>query len=176
MTHPRFFGYGSLVHLLTHRYPDPAPARVTGWARRWVATGDSAHAVLTAVPFEGGVLDGATARVPRADFVALDAREALYDRLTTQSSEGEVTIYSVPEARQETGPRPPILLSYLDVVAEGYVRLWGEAAWPRFVATTQNWRGSLEDDRHDPAYPRAQVISTRARTLVDETVVHHIQG
>ena len=80
MADPYFFGYGSLVNLATHDFPDPRPARLKGWRRAWRHTDLRPVAFLTAVPDTESEIEGMIAHVPRNDWAALDEREWAYDR------------------------------------------------------------------------------------------------
>ena len=175
MSDPFFFGYGSLVNRLTHGYGEAYAARVTGWRRIWRHTHLRDTAFLSVEPAPGITIEGLIAAVPGGDWRALDDRETGYDRLPL--SEGlahaatrPVTahIYSVPTTRTATAGAPqPILLSYLDVVVQGYLREFGEAGAERFFETTQGWEAPVLDDRAAPRYPRAQTLTARERGLVD---------
>ena len=81
MSDPYFFGYGSLVNTKTHVYQDARPAKLSGWRRVWKRTNARDMAFLTIVPSDRTELLGLIAKVPNADWVALDAREEGYDRL-----------------------------------------------------------------------------------------------
>ena len=67
MSHPRFFGYGSLVNHATHEYPAVRPLRVKGWARAWRHTGLREVAFVTAVRDTQSEIEGLSADVPNAD-------------------------------------------------------------------------------------------------------------
>lgn len=170
----RFFGYGSLVNRRTHDYAPAHPARVTGWRRVWRAT-DRRQLAFLSVESAGGVtLDGLVAEVPGGDWAALDRREAAYERrkLAPGTIEapagGDVVIYVVPY-----DPAPlalcehPILLSYLDVVVQGFLEEFGPEGVARFFATTAGWEVPLLDDRVAPRYPRAQRTEGEAQALTD---------
>ena len=172
---PFFFGYGSLVNRRTHGYAEAYAARVTGWRRVWRHTDLRDTAFLSVEPAPGVELEGLIAAVPGGDWRALDERETGYDRLPlaeglAHSATRRVSahIYSVP-VRRSAGPgqRRPILLSYLDVVVQGYLREFGEAGAERFFATTQGWDTPILDDRSTPHYPRAQPLTARERGFVD---------
>ena len=49
MTHPYFFGYGSLVNAATHRYAPTERLRIQGWRRTWQQAIDHPVALLSAV-------------------------------------------------------------------------------------------------------------------------------
>ena len=162
MSNPYFFGYGSLVNVATHDYRDPQPARLKGWRRAWVHTDLREVAFLSAVPSEGSEIDGLIAAVPGADWEALDAREYAYDRLPSNGAVShsiaaapEISVYAVPQSAQAPGSdRHPVLLSYLDVVVQGYEQVFGEAGVAAFFATTDGWEAPILNDRATPIYPR----------------------
>lgn len=118
------------------------------------------------------------APVPDGDWAALDQREYAYDRhdaahqvdheAPLQSGGGRIAIYAIaPDRMTEPTPEHPILLSYLDVVIQGYLRHFGEEGVARFVETTDGWEAPVLNDRHAPQYPRAQRLSERETDLVD---------
>ena len=168
------FGYGSLVNRLTHGHASAHPARVSGWRREWRATGRRRLAFLSVRPDPGGVIEGLVAEVPGGDWAALDRRESGYGRLrlapeqiAAQVAEG-VAVYVIPP---EPVPRDlrehPILLSYLDVVVQGFLAEFGAGGLARFFETTDGWQAPVLDDRARPLYPRAQRLTEAARGLVD---------
>ncbi|WP_308442970.1 MULTISPECIES: gamma-glutamylcyclotransferase family protein [Jannaschia] len=160
-----FFGYGSLVNLSTHAYPGARVATVTGWGRAWRHTMGHDIAFLTAVRRPNAAIDGIVADVPGRDWAALDARETGY--LREALPEGPA-IYHIPEGHHPAPEQPrPILLSYLDVVVQGYLQQFGEAGVSRFFETTEGWDAPIQDDRAAPLYPRAQVLSRDETALVD---------
>ena len=175
MTTPFFFGYGSLVNQRTHANRPAHLARARGWHRAWVAVEAHPLAVLTAVRAPEAEIEGLIAAVPGADWAALDAREAAYDRIeaTEEILHGvdamqSIAIYSVPETRRSLPhPEKPILLSYLDVVLQGYLEMFGEDGALRFFETTENWDVPIRDDRAAPVYPRAQTLSGDEQAWID---------
>lgn len=176
MADPYFFGYGSLVNLATHDFPDPRPARLKGWRRAWRHTDLRKVAFLTAVPDPVCEIDGMIAHVPRNDWTALDQREWAYDRvLATQavthplSQEVEIAVYAVPDERhRQPSEQHPILLSYVDVVLQGYLRAFGTDGADRFIATTDGWETPILDDRAEPRYPRHQQLNPDETAFVDD--------
>lgn len=84
---------------------------------------------------------------------------------------GRVHLY---RARAEhVGPptlRHPVLLSYLDVVVQGYRRWFGEDGVAAFFASTDGWDAPILNDRAAPRYPRHQPLSKDDREMVD----HHL--
>ena len=173
MNDPHFFGYGSLVNRRTHVYTPAHPATLTGWRREWRATGLRPAAFLTARPVEGSEIDGLIAPVPAGDWAALDSREAGYDRLDAprvvhQLDPGlMIAVYSIPP-RPDDLDTASILLSYLDVVVQGFLTEFGSDGVTRFFETTDNWQLPVADDRHAPLYPRAQTLDDAERTLTDD--------
>ncbi|MEO1639778.1 MAG: gamma-glutamylcyclotransferase family protein [Pseudomonadota bacterium] len=174
MTDPAFFGYGSLVNLATHSYANPRPATLQGWRRIWRGTHLRKVAYLSVHPVAGHALDGIVAHVPGADWAALDAREAAYQRHAVRShlhperADMDTAVYQVHPDHLATPGDHPILLSYLDTVVQGYLEVFGEPGVSQFFATTDGWDAPLLDDRDDPIYPRAQRLSAAERALVDD--------
>lgn len=181
MTRDFFFGYGSLVNRATHDYPEAHPATVKGWRRVWRHTSLRPVAYLSAEPAEGAEIEGLVAAVPGSDWAALDLREHAYDRHTLPghgvahpiAREIDVQIYAVPP-RVAAAPtvRHPILLSYIDVVVQGFSCEFGEEGVGRFFDTTAGWEAPILDDRTAPRYPRTQKLSAAETELVD----HHLNA
>lgn len=178
MADPYFFGYGSLVNTATHDFPDPQPAQIQGWRRAWRHTDLRPVAFLTAIPDRQSRIDGMIAHVPHGDWEALDQREWAYDRLPASQSVAhavnrplDIAIYAVPEDRH-TRPNDqfPILLSYLDVVVQGYHRVFGVDGVDRFFATTDGWDAPILNDRAAPRYPRHQMLTQSETAMVDERI------
>lgn len=175
MTTHFFFGYGSLVNQRTHGNRPAHVATARGWHRAWVAVDAHPLAVLTAVRAPGAEIDGLIAGVPGADWELLDQREREYERLLATHEidhaadmPESIAIYSVPEPRRAPPhPEKPILLSYLDVVLQGYLDVFGEAGARRFFDTTEGWDAPILNDREAPRYPRAQRLSAQEIDWID---------
>lgn len=173
-----FFGYGSLVNRDTHSYGRAHPARLTGWRRAWRHTPLRPVAFLTAEPDSTSVIEGLIAAVPGADWAALDLREAAHTRQTVcdhvehvLSPRPSVSVYTIPaEGNHAPSLQHPILLSYLDVVVQGYLREYGAEGVARFFATTAGWDAPLLNDRASPIYPRHQRLAPAERALVDDAL------
>lgn len=171
-----FFGYGSLVNRGTHDFADAVPAQLTGWRRIWRHTTLRPVAFLTVVPDARAEIDGLIAPVPGAHWPALDLREAAYLRAPAAHQvrhplphSPEIAVYTIPEGHHGTPTRAhPILLSYIDVVVQGYLREFGEAGVARFFATTDGWDAPILDDRSAPRYPRHQPVTEAERALADD--------
>ncbi len=183
MTSPHFFGYGSLVNAATHIYPDTVPATLTGWRRMWRHTAIRDVAFLTVVPDPDCQIDGLLAKVPNNDWAALDAREYCYFRSAVPAADlshnadrpMDVQIYQT-NTDKDAPPsvKHPILLSYLDVVVQGYLQVFGEDGAKRFFDTTSGWTAPILDDRAAPQYPRHQTLSTAERRFVDAQLAAHV--
>ncbi len=177
MSDPFFFGYGSLVNRNTHSYPRAARATVKGWAREWKKSRLRKVVFLTAVEAPGVEIDGLIAAVPGADWVALDERERAYERLPVSEithEHSERTPVEIYRARadhiEEVNEGHVMLLSYLDVVIQGYLREFGEAGVERFLATTGGWEVPVCDDRQHPVYPRNQELSLAEMARTDSAI------
>ncbi|WP_170427092.1 gamma-glutamylcyclotransferase family protein [Ruegeria arenilitoris] len=176
MADPYFFGYGSLVNLSTHDFPDPRPALLKGWRRAWRHTDLRPVAFLTAVPDAASEIEGMIAHVPKNDWVALDEREWAYDRVPATQSithplkhEVEIAVYAVPHDKHNApSNHHPLLLSYIDVVVQGYLRAFGEEGADRFFETTDGWDAPILNDRAEPRYPRHQQLKPTETEFVDD--------
>ena len=171
MDNQYFFGYGSLVNRTTHDYQNCALATVSGWRRAWVSTDERPFAYLSVIRDDAAQTKGLIAQVPGGDWAALDEREAAYDRIDatqrtkhTHPNVNHVAIYSVPNAGTK---KLPILLSYLDVVLQGYLAEFGEVGPKDFIDTTTGWDTPILDDRATPHYPRHRTLSSDERSMVD---------
>lgn len=178
MLDPFFFGYGSLVNRATHAYTTAHRARVKGWRRAWRYTSFREGPFLTAVPCPLSEIEGLVAQVPGGDWRALDAREVGYRRLPVKpglipenDAPTEAQIYTVPaEDAVDPSEKQPILLSYIDVVFQGYLREFGTEGLARFIATTDGWDAPILDDRAAPRYPRHQRLDDDERQLFDASL------
>ncbi|MEQ9694327.1 gamma-glutamylcyclotransferase family protein [Shimia sp. SDUM112013] len=176
MSTPYFFGYGSLVNRNTHDYTDIHPARLRGWRRVWRHTDLRPVAYLTVVPDNSAAIDGLIAHVPGDDWAALDGREHAYDRERVchavthpKPDPVNISVYTVPHGKHGAPTvEHPVLLSYIDVVAQGYLREFGEAGVAHFFNTTAGWTAPVLDDRAAPVYPRHQSLSADETQMVDD--------
>ena len=60
-----------------------------------------------------------------------------------------------------------MLLSYIDVVVQGYLAEYGPDGAERFFETTGGWDVPILNDRAAPLYPRHTMLSGSERTFVD---------
>lgn len=171
-----FFGYGSLVNRGTHRYADAHPAQLSGWRRAWRRTTLREVSYLTIVPDPSSQIDGLVAGVPGGDWAALDERERAYARVPARhqvtshvSPQADLVVYSIQDGKHHPpDPQSPVLLSYIDVVVQGYLREFGQTGVRRFFETTDGWEAPVLDDRRDPIYPRHCTLRPQERELVDD--------
>ncbi len=176
MKNAYFFGYGSLVNRDTHHFEGVETARLTGWRRVWRHTLLRPVAYLTVVPDEACEIDGLIAAVPDHDWAALDERERAYDRIAARhqvihalAHAPDIAVYSIPHDKHGTPTETcPVLLSYIDVVVQGYLREFGEDGVRRFFDTTDGWDAPVLDDRAAPVYPRHRVLGADERAFVDD--------
>ncbi|MEV8466186.1 gamma-glutamylcyclotransferase family protein [Fluviibacterium sp. DFM31] len=169
-----FFGYGSLVNQRTHSYPEGRPARLKGWRRMWCHTEASDQVFLSAHPVTGGTIDGLIAQVPGQDWHALDHRETGYLRqpVTDQldhdhPAQPHVQVYAIPRDRHLSETGGHILLSYLDVVVQGFLQTYGPDGVAGFFDSTDGWDRVVLDDRAAPRYPRHQQLTPSETALVN---------
>jgi hypothetical protein len=162
---PAVFGYGSLVNRATHAYAPARRARLEGWRRAWRYGAHRDGPYLTAVPSPGDAIDGLIAAIPGGDWTRLDAREIGYVRVPTPWP--QVMIYVVPNPLPSRPDGAPIALSYVDAVAQGFLREYGTAGLDRFAATTDGWEVPILNDRAAPRYPRHQRLSAAETAQVD---------
>ena len=81
----------------------------------------------------------------------------------------EIHIYHAPaDMHRPASEMRPVLLSYVDVVVQGYLREFGEDGVARFFETTDGWDAPMRNDRANPLYPRHQVLSAEETALVDD--------
>ncbi|OSP56727.1 gamma-glutamylcyclotransferase family protein [Pseudoruegeria sp. SK021] len=168
-----FFGYGSLVNRSTHHYPEASLARLAGWRRVWCLTDQRPEAFLSVRRDPATTIDGLIAAVPQRDWQALDLRETGYLRHPVTEAvqhalptPPQVQVYAIPDA-SIPGHGGHILLSYLDVVVQGFLQCYGPAGAAAFFATTDGWDRVILDDRANPLYPRHRVLTDAERAVVD---------
>lgn len=158
------FGYGSLVNIRTHAMGPGTTGRLPGWRRAWVHTSLRPLAILTARPDATTEIDGLTLTVPETERPALLIRESAYD----SAAAGALTVFTIPPTKHPPAPAlTPILLSYLDVVVQGYLDSFGPSGVARFFETTDGWDAPILDDRAAPRYPRHQRLTDEERALTD---------
>ncbi len=169
---PRFFGYGSLVNRTAHDFQLPRQARRQGWRRVWVHVAARPVAYLSVEPDPQGNILGLVADVPGNDWQALDEREHAYARhpVTVEAMATPVAaqVYAVPATdRLPPSQSNPLILSYIDVVVQGFLREFGEAGVQHFFATTHGWGAPILNDRAAPRYPRHRLLTGAEREMVD---------
>lgn len=183
MADPFFFGYGSLVNRATHTFPQASPASITGWRRGWRHTDLREAAYLTAIADPDTTIQGLIAHVPNDDWIALDEREKVYDRIAVTTAvdhplthDIDIAVYAVPTQRySQPATKHPILLSYLDVVIQGYLQEFGEDGAQQFFETTDGWDIPVLNDRQSPRYSRHQTLSDYETAFVDHHLTQYAQ-
>jgi hypothetical protein len=172
---PYFFGYGSLVNRDTHLYRDCHRAELRGWRRAWVRTAERETVFLSVRMDPESAIDGLIAAVPGADWAALDAREYGYARLSSGGAvqhpldpAPEIEHYAIPPENTHSEGDQVILLSYLDVVVQGFFREYGAEGVQRFFDTTDGWEVPVLNDRGNPRYPRHRTLTAEETALVDD--------
>lgn len=171
-----FVGYGSLVNRMTHQHEMVYPARLKGWRRMWRKTLLRDAAYLTVVPDKDCEIDALVAAVEPQDWPALDEREAAYTKHAARHQvdvslphDAHVVVYAIEEGRHlPPDDGSPVLLSYIDVVVQGYLHSFGEAGVRRFFETTGGWDAPVVNDRANPIYSRHQRLSGAERALVND--------
>lgn len=171
-----FFGYGSLVNRDTHHFKGTHPAQLNGWRRVWRHTNLREVAYLTVVPDPDMQIDGLIAEVPDLDWAALDERERAYDRVAAAhqvahplTHQPQIVVYAIPDGAHDAPTTSgPVLLSYIDVVVQGYLREFGEDGAKAFFETTSGWDAPIMHDRATPLYPRHCQLTKAETAFVDE--------
>jgi len=175
------FGYGSLVNRATHDYARAHPATLHGWRREWRATTLREVAFLNVVPAPGSAIRGMMLGVAPDD-PALQAREYAYARRAVsdavahdRDAPAEVSVFAIaPDAhggddgQDVARPVYSILLSYVDVVVQGYHREYGAAGVADFFETTDGWQAPVIDDRAAPRYRRSQPQTAALLAMTDD--------
>ena len=171
MTQNAFFGYGSLVNTATHDFTETHQATLKGWRRVWQSTTLRDTAFLSVERSPHHEIDGLITSVRADQWADLDAREAAYSKVDVSHSLAtahETSIYRVnSNLARPTATNTPILLSYLDVVVQGYLREFGPQGVARFFASTHGWDAPVLNDRESPRYPRRQILTEAETALVD---------
>lgn len=178
MSDPFFFGYGSLVNRRTHAYPEAHRASVTGWRRAWRKSPALDRCILSVVPATDDYVEGLVAAVPGSDWAALDEREQHYNRhdvsRTVKHPVGrdlDVAIFAAdPERFRPPSEDDVVILSYIDVVVQGFLTEFGPEGVAHFFETTEGWQVGILDDRSAPIYPRHQALLDEEIAIVDDAL------
>lgn len=175
MSTQSIFGYGSLVNAATHDYGTLQVAELHGWRRQWHYTTLRDLAFLSVSPDDNASIKGVVMEVPPKD-AALEKRESAYGRHTIghqiprhHGHRADTHVFAIPT----TIHRPPdakstLLLSYIDVVVQGYFHMFGEDGAREFFDTTAGWGAQVINDRMAPIYPRPQKLSLEETAIVDD--------
>ena len=160
----------------THNFEGAAVATLHGWRRIWRHTTLRDVAFLTVVRDAASSIDGLIAPVPAQDWAALDERERAYHRVPAAhqvthrlSGASDIAVYAVPDGlHRAPSAGHMVLLSYVDVVVQGYLREFGEDGAARFFDTTDGWDAPVLNDRSAPHYPRHCALMPDETAIVDE--------
>lgn len=135
--------------------------------------------------FDSGI-DGVVVSLPLEALPTLDAREDGYERLTLPATQfdlpeglevDEVHVYrSLSHNRLPATGEHPILQTYIDCCMAGFLRLYGEGGLDNFLTNTLGWEGAIEDDRHQPRYPRAVQVPGSLLERFDRLVRERREG
>lgn len=121
-------------------------------------------------------IDGLIAPVPDQDWAALDHRERAYARVPAAHQvthalphQPDIAVYAVPgDQHHAPNANHALLLSYIDVVVQGYLREFGPDGAARFFDTTSGWDAPVIDDRAAPRYPRHCTLAPDETALVND--------
>ncbi len=174
MTEQFIFGYGSLVNTATHDYGQAHVAELNGWRRVWHYTTLRDLAYLSAIPDPESTIKGVVLQAPALD-AKLEEREQAYVRhpvshAITHSAKTapDISVFAIPpKVHRPRHTNSALLLSYIDVVVQGYMREFGETGVQGFFETTHGWGAPILDDRTNPIYPRHQRLSKQETELTD---------
>lgn len=168
------FGYGSLVNRATlPPVLDAWPATVTGWRRAWKASSKTPRGGVCALSVhEGeGAIEGFVLRFEETEWPTIAQREYRYDPLTVDIGGDDVTLFRAKAEIDRYGSSSnPISMTYLETTLQGFLHEFGEEGLFRFMDSTDGWHVPILDDRANPRYPRAQLLSNAERQLVDEAL------
>ncbi|KZK83394.1 hypothetical protein PsAD13_02792 [Pseudovibrio sp. Ad13] len=186
-----YFGYGSLVNEETLPAGTTVVAgQLSGWKREWrgCSKGKEGNGRMSGVGVcalgvrreEGSVIRGAIVLDTKANLPALDKREWHYNRKSLSDDSfvpdcgrqmpSDTFLYQVQDQYAHWGnDEHPILQSYVDCVMAGFHRLWGREGLLHFMETTDGWdRVPILNDRAEPFYPRAIVLSKELAGTIDD--------
>jgi glutathione-specific gamma-glutamylcyclotransferase len=179
-----YFGYGSLVNELTWARPyEMQRAEIRNWTREWkhcVEAPFGRICALTATRASDSHIQGILLKCNYEELSRVDEREIGYERVPLSpsdlvSTDGDLPanlfIYqSLPEHYRIGDTDYPLWLSYVEVVAYGYLRVFGEAGIDRFIQTTRGWATPMIDDRNNPKYPRWKQSAPEDRRIIEEKI------
>lgn len=175
---PYIFAYGSLVNELTWAEKSPlVKAEISGWMRQWrhcLQTPFGSVCALTVTPKDNIKIQGLLINVHELHLSELDKREIGYHRelILNVTSEQDITspVYMYTSQAQNLTwacEESPILQSYVDCIADGYARNFGESGLRNFFKTTKGWDLPILNDRDNPKYPRAMKFTPKFYDKVD---------
>lgn len=167
----KVFGYGSLVNRGTLPPFIAAEQRaVRGLRRAWRASSvgrNGGVCALSVVPDPDAVIDGLVVTFDETVFPIIRKREHNYDLLRLDDDPEVIVFRARAEVDHFGDHHHPIRKSYIDATLQGFIQEFGESGASQFMATTDGWHVPILDDRHEPHYPRAQILSSGEQLMVD---------
>ncbi len=169
----KVFGYGSLVNRGTlPPYVHAERRTVKGWRRAWRKRSPGLGVVgacsLSVVEAPDEEIDGLVVTFEDGMLETITAREHNYDPLRLADDPDVIIFRAKAEVDDYGDHEHPILLSYLDATAQGFLREFGEEGLDRFIATTDGWHVPIVDDRAQPRYARAQQLSSAEEKRINQ--------
>lgn len=184
------FAYGSLLHKSTWSFDaEIEMVSLQGWVRQWnqvVPLDGGAITALSISPHPKKSIKGIILKVDKSTLESIGGREVGYNK--TILAAGSLTSLNPKRpllndrimaytASKETkiwaNKKAPILLSYIDVVAQGYFNLYGWEGLLHFFKSTQGWDLPILNDRKAPLYPRATTHDIGFLDLIDQQILLH---
>ncbi|MCT4656264.1 MAG: gamma-glutamylcyclotransferase [Cohaesibacter sp.] len=188
-----YFGYGSLVNDRTRNLESFGLAgRLQGFRRQWrmrSKIGGNANPAqggatsLNVIKDADSAIDGLLIFDHKDHLPLVDQRERNYRRIAFDLAEFETSfdiphgvetyIYlGEPDYRHWAQEAYPVLQSYCDAVMQGFLEKFGHDGLERFMAESDGWQRPLLQDRGDPLYPRAVVLTQSEKDLFDQLLVN----
>lgn len=176
------FGYGSLVNRQTFtQAEDFYRVSVDGFIREWshrTVTPFGQITALTLRRMEEKTVDGVAISFAARHLPKIDQREIGYvkekidgncvDWKEQTRKHARLHVYTSKGSGLLATAEFPILQSYIDVVMQGYLTVFGKEGAKRFIDSTLGWRGYILNDRDAPIYPRHTKITDVERSIIDQ--------
>jgi len=177
-----YFGYGSLVNEFTWPRPyQKEPGKIQNWRREWKHCVDASFGricALTVSHASNSRIQGVFIRCAYSELKEVDDREIGYERVelpfgdvvaATNPLPPRLFLYQSTSECYRAGNRDyPIWLSYIEVVMDGYLQMFGETGLDQFISDTAGWAAPILDDREFPKYPRARQLPIERRRLFEQ--------
>jgi len=164
------FGYGSLISEESRKKTGLSKksyiAKLNGFKREWnIKIHEAKATALGIIKNSESFCNGIIFEIPEKEIKNFDKREnKYYSRIEIDPNSLNIKEFPniqnikiwVYVTKKPTTPTKdfPILLSYIDVVLNGCLKI-NENFAKDFINTTSNWKYT-ENDRNNPRYPRAE--------------------